>query len=581
MNTLKLVAALLLSACIASAANVSSSNGTYFITGKTGYTKGSYNRSTNLWRYDYYANIDTSGGGSGSNNGGVGIQMGSNDAGTNGAAGTAISGGFTFSPGAVVAWGSYAQAYTAPSRTYSSSGTFTVPPAPPVAKTGNVSWENTSPFTVMVTYRNSISGNAAYTKTVAPGENLFASLTSDNGGDLVPTMTAIGVAGALDGAGDLVAGTGTYEWSGDFMPYANMTELTASGTTTGAVLEMNQTSDALKPHNYIDAGVQFGQNSGDAYRPAGIFNGTELASTGALTQGQYYDGVNRGSGVVKAELRTLGDRIVAKIGSSGGGGTGGNTTVDYSAITGNKTLANLYNVLTGAGGRDTAGESATATAFNSAVASSTGTLASGMPAIVASSPTTVSHSDDFSFIGDFDIMGVTFAMKPYAFATNLATLAPWIYELQLLAIAVAVVLFTNAKAEQYFQIWWSTPQAQTKVEPTQLFVPAVGWGKQLGMTVSLITGLGVAVAATIVFMNTIVGPYWLPLGVTTTHVAAASHTWSVLADFGAFIGPIWGELNRWVPVAAYVQAQVSCLAISWGMPTVWLVALSTVKYFQI
>jgi len=167
----------------------------------------------------------------------------------------------------------------------------------------------------------------------------------------------------------------------------------------------------------------------------------------------------------------------------------------------------------------------------------------------------------------------TFSLKPFEYMPSLPTWLGYIREVQLLFIGVAFCVFGQRKFEEYFQLWWNTPQHQALPEVGMVTIPGEGWGKQLALALTLCSIFVGCVAASIAAINTNLGQLvsGATLGTVVSHAAAG------INGMASNFTKAYSIIGLGCPIAAYLEAIGLYFTISWSIPALWIAALATAK----
>jgi len=187
--------------------------------------------------------------------------------------------------------------------------------------------------------------------------------------------------------------------------------------------------------------------------------------------------------------------------------------------------------------------------------------------------------DHFALAPSLAVLGHEFKFEPFAFMADLRGMLAWIREALLWGMFISFCWFTQKKFETYSLAAYAVGQTQTKPEPAQNFVPAVGWTKQVALALAISSAFVVAIGATITMFNTELNV--LLSGVDIWHVGAhiASRISAMYGD--ANLVAAFELSNCYLPLSAALEFTTAHLFIAWSLPVIWGGALYTAKFFQL
>jgi len=243
-------------------------------------------------------------------------------------------------------------------------------------------------------------------------------------------------------------------------------------------------------------------------------------------------------------------------------GRPGSATVDLSAMTSESEQADA-----------TAAMGTQLSSVNGATSSQSTTLqgyGNGVGTVDASGAGSGSVS-----LGSLDVDGIGLHKE-----LDVDVLTPWlrpallyVREAFLWGLAYLFLRAISASVQKYQIAITHVPQTLTLAGPGELWIPGVGWAKQIGLALSVVGFIAIHVAALVVAGNTKLGEItgsW-----TLTNIA---NVVGVMTSGGSAAGgTAYRVVDMFFPVRASVQFGLSWLSLTWLQMGLYFVASSQIK----
>ena len=151
--------------------------------------------------------------------------------------------------------------------------------------------------------------------------------------------------------------------------------------------------------------------------------------------------------------------------------------------------------------------------------------------------------------------------------------ANYVREAFLWGLAFLFMKGITASASRYQIAITNVPQTMTMEEPGQLWIPGVGWGKQLAVSLTVIGIIAAHLAALIVVSNTRLGDI---TGSWT--ISNLKNITSVVLSGGSSVGgKAFKIVDMFFPVVASVQFGLSWIALTFAQMGAFAVASAIIK----
>lgn len=369
--------------------------------------------------------------------------------------------------------------------------TFTVPAAPPVLKVKSLRCYNPSSFNCLFyVYEQDASGNTPYPGspfTVAPGALFLRDFQVSSGKDLYgfPQWQDAVLVGNV-----LTASPGTQTNGVSFtIPNSIMTTDTGLPSVVPGTVNVNDIQTIPAVSTTGGAGTVSGAT--------GPYTSTATGATGAATSG---DIATLGNALTKA-IGTAAAQISSEVAASGGSSGPVLTTDEHNALIDHTMSSGAISTHTAAYGTENTSQLSAVTGYVGTYSGSyNGMYPSSSPGTVTAAGSATGGPDWLTFT----ILGNTFHVNPFSGSEGayLLSAAGYIRNIFLAFLAVAFGFKCRLKIEQYVFALAATSQHRSKVEFSQVFVPGVGWGKQILMAVGYITFITTGVAIIVALVNT-------------------------------------------------------------------------------